>query len=160
MQGRSTPAQFAYDSGRHDRHIRRLSVMPSQAPVNEPTVRESRLTPLGRFAILSVSCSVPIWVLLAWLGHFEQGMSAAICQCMVAIAVRPWWARRRRLWLWSAILVASVAQIPLVVYVPWSSHALRGGVLLAFGLADYTAVYGIIWLAAKLFGSPGPEEHL
>jgi hypothetical protein len=140
--------------------LQRLSVMPSQAPVKEPSGRESKLTPLGRFAFLSVLCSVPIWVLLAWRGHSEQGLGAAICQVVVAGAVRPWWAQRRRLWLWVAVLLASAAQIPLVVYVPWSSHTLRGGVLLVFGLADYGCVYGIIWLAGRVFGSPGPQEHV
>ena len=118
------------------------------------------LTPLGRFAVLSLLCSVPIWVLLAWLGHFEQGMGAAICQTLVAGGVRPWWAHRRRLWLWVATLLASAAQIPLVVHVPWSSHGLRGGVLLVFGLADYGCVYGIIWLAGKMVGSARSDEQV
>jgi len=122
----------------------------------EPRVRESRLTPLGRFTLKALLCCLLLFILLAWLGYFELGAGVAMCAGIVAGAVRPWWEHRRRVWLWGAIMVASAAQIPLIAYVPWSSHVLRGGVLLVFGLADYTGVYGIIWLAAKVFGAAGP----
>lgn len=115
--------------------------------VNEVANGPARLTPMGRFVLLAILSTVPVFILFAFLGHPVQGMAVCVCGLTMAIAVRPYWQLRRSAAFRFALAIAVFLQIPFVRFVPWSNRYYRGGALLPFALLDYVLVYGCFKVA-------------
>jgi hypothetical protein len=93
-------------------------------------------------------CAFPLIIPFAILGRFEQGMGASCCLAMVLIVARFNWELRKHISFWIAIAVLLLMQLPIVVYVPWSTNRLfNGRGLTPFALIDCLIGFGLMKLA-------------
>jgi len=95
-------------------------------------------------------CASPILVLGFFLDDFGRVVGAWICTVLVLAAARSRWDLRNRVWYWVIVMVASLCQIPLIMFVPWMRRDLSYWNLLPLGFFDYVVVYWCINLAERV----------
>jgi hypothetical protein len=70
------------------------------------------------------------------------------------IAVRVRWDLKKHLWFWITVAIVAACQIPLVLFIPWTSKSYPGYALLPIGVLDFAVIYGAIKLAEKAVSIP------
>ncbi len=100
-------------------------------------------------ALLAMLLASPVLLLCIFLGKVEEGFGVWACAGLVILAIIARWDLRGSAWFWLAVLIASLLQIPFVLFVPWQNRHMSFVSFLPFGFLDYGMVYGCIKLAEK-----------
>ena len=113
-------------------------------------IREGTRGLSAKHFYLAILCSLPIFVLFAALGRVDQAFGAASCCAVVMLAAMSRWDLKRRLWFWVAMGVIVLAQVPIVVLVPWGAKGINGRAVYPIAIADGSFAYGCLKLAGYL----------
>lgn len=80
-------------------------------------------------------------------GYEDRGLAACIFTASLVVAVKAHWKSRRHAMLWIAAVALGVAQIPLVLLVPWPTSNPARAALIPLGYVDFFVSFFVIrWL--------------
>src|SRR5579871_935239 len=85
---------------------------------------------------VAIACSIPVLVLFNALDRIEMGIGASACSCVIILTVQYYWDLRAHPWFWATIFVATLAQIPVVIFIPWGDKYLTGRSLYPIAALD------------------------
>jgi hypothetical protein len=117
----------------------------------------SGITRLWVFQMMA--CTLPVGFALWFLVNFGVGFGSWMCTSLLVLVARMNWQSRGRPWFWAGILVSAIAQIPFIVYIPWTAPHGRSPYVYGFGFLDYFLIYGCMKLAGKIAGDQGREDR-
>jgi hypothetical protein len=111
-----------------------------------------------KFGLLAGICTSPFFIIFAYFGDSERGSTAWFSAIVISVAIRMFWALRKRVWFWITITLIALVHVPLTLFVSWPfKPQLTFVALLPVGLLDLAIVYGIIRLVENVIernGSP------
>lgn len=97
----------------------------------------------------AVLVTAPLYLLFSHFGEPGKGRAAWLCLGMLLIAIKVRWELRSYPWFWGTIALISVVEIPMVMFVPWTSKWIPAIVMLPFCLVDCLAVLWVIQTVEK-----------
>jgi hypothetical protein len=115
-----------------------------------------------RFLVLVMMLASPIIFLFAYCDEGERGFAAWGCAVIILYACRNKKERMHARWFWITILVLAVAQVPIIVFVPWKQTGGAFPLILCTLLAfDTLIIRSCIWLVERQVnsasGAPFPD---
>jgi len=94
----------------------------------------------------------PVFLLFAFLGNADMGLTVCIVLGAIMLAIRIRWNLRKRLWFWPLIVFILSVHVPLFVFVRWPQGSLPTiFYTLPIGIADFLIILGAIGLAERFF---------
>jgi hypothetical protein len=106
---------------------------------------------------------IPVFLLFAFLGKADMGLTACVVLGMIMLAVKIRWSLRNHVWFWAIIIFILVAHVPLLLLVRWPQG--KPPTILytmPIGIADFLIVLGAVGVAEKFFSkdsSSSDEEE-
>jgi hypothetical protein len=114
--------------------------------------RKMRLPWWGRLCVFVVVLPLPF--LFGYFGKVALGLPTVMSGGMVAIAIAMRWKLRRHVWFWITMTVLAALQVPLILFVPWTTKWVPAITIAPIALAD---LYAMLWTLAavgKFMGEP------
>jgi hypothetical protein len=107
----------------------------------------------GKWILILLFCSAPIFVLFASHGHPGMGRAAFIGAGVIVVAIRATWHLRRYVWFWITVAAIIAVHIVVVLRFPWSETSYPGFTLLLPAALDFAIVYGCFKLMEKIISA-------
>ena len=105
----------------------------------------------GKWRWIALLCAMPLFILFAWLGDIDRGLAATFVSLVVFATARLRWDLRKRAWFWAALTVIAVAELLLVLIIPWANEPYSSSfAMYPMGIADFVLVYGCVSLVEKV----------
>jgi hypothetical protein len=103
-----------------------------------------------KWAIVTMLCLSPIFILSICVGHIKEGLGTWICSGILLAAARTRWDLRNRSWYWIILVLSIPLQIPFVLLVPWDDRHWSYVTLIPVAVLDYSIVYASFKLVDRL----------
>lgn len=98
---------------------------------------ESTNTPTRAWAIAVGVSLLPIYLIFSFVGMPGKGTVAACALGTLIIVVRMHFKLRNKLWFWSLIALIAMANVFVVIWVPFPNKNFTYSIVAPFGIADY-----------------------
>jgi hypothetical protein len=99
---------------------------------------------------------IPVFLLFAFLGKADMGLTVCIVSGMIILAIKLRWNLRKHVWFWATIIFILALHVPLFFIVRWpQGNVPTLAYTLPVGIADFVIILGAVGLAEKFF-SPNP----
>jgi hypothetical protein len=99
---------------------------------------------------------IPVFLLFAFLGKADMGLTVCIVSGMIILAIKIRWNLRKHVWFWATIIFILALHVPLFFIVRWpQGNVPTLAYTLPVGIADFAIILGAVGLAEKFF-SPNP----
>jgi len=99
---------------------------------------------------------IPVFLLFAFLGKADMGLTVCIVSGMIILAIKIRWNLRKHVWFWATIIFILALHVPLFFIVRWpQGNVPTLAYTLPVGIADFVIILGAVGLAEKFF-SPNP----
>lgn len=117
--------------------------MPDEnSQVNPRTMR--------RRGLLVGALTIPVMIVVEHFSDLAKARAAGVAFAMMVTVIVVFWYLRREIWYWFVVGALAVAQVALVIIVPWTSKAVPAPELWPIGIADFAALCGFIKLMEKI----------
>lgn len=107
------------------------------------------------WSITAVIVTWPLYFLFSHFGEPGNGRAAWLCLGMLLIAIKVRWELHRHSWFWGTVVLIALAEIPMVVLVPWTSKWIPAIVMLPFCIVDCLAILWAIQTVEKWMAPTG-----
>jgi hypothetical protein len=99
---------------------------------------------------------IPVFLLFAFLGKADMGLTVCIVSGMIILAIKIRWNLRKHVWFWATIIFILALHVPLFFIVRWpQGNVPTLAYTLPVGIADFVIILGAVGLAENFF-SPNP----
>jgi len=91
--------------------------------------------------------TVLLGLLSIHFGRFDLARPSLISAGMIAIAIALRWKLRRHVWFWITMVILAALDLPLILFIPWTTKWIPAIVIVPFGIAD---LYVIVWVLSAV----------
>lgn len=101
----------------------------------------------------------PVFVLFAYFGNADLGLTAIIILGMIMCAIKIRWNLRKHGWFWATIVFVLALHVPLFFIVRWPQGKTPTiTYTLPLGFADFFIILGALGLAERVFSRNRPSD--
>jgi len=98
---------------------------------------------------------------LIFFDHFGQlalARPTMISAAMVLIAIAMRWRLKRHVWFWITMIVLTALDVPLILFVPWTTKWIPALAIIPIGIADLCLMLWVLSVVGKFMGEPKTAE--
>jgi hypothetical protein len=119
-----------------------------ETPDQERAERKKQLT-TWLWSVAVAALTSPLFFLFDSVGKSGTGRAAWLSAIAILLAMKVRWELRKYVWFWLTMACIVGANIPLVLFVPWTSRWIPAVGLLPIVIADIAGIFGCLHLVEK-----------
>ena len=102
--------------------------------------------------------SMLISLMLYLFGRFDLALPTTCGVGMLGLAIAMRWRLTRQAWFWITMAVIAALQVPLILFLPWTTQWVPAYVVTPFAMADLFVTLAILSIVGKFVERPKASE--